>query len=41
MLEAYKNARTPPRTPAEAAQLIVTALNWIQRADLEVTCFFF
>lgn len=35
MLEAYKNARTPPRTPAEAAQLIATALNWIQRADLE------
>ncbi|KAM3293048.1 hypothetical protein ACQJBY_036562 [Aegilops geniculata] len=36
MLEAYKNARTPPRTPEEAAQLVVTALNWIQRADLEV-----
>ncbi|KAM3293045.1 hypothetical protein ACQJBY_036562 [Aegilops geniculata] len=35
MLEAYKNARTPPRTPEEAAQLVVTALNWIQRADLE------
>ena len=36
MLEAYKNARTPPRTPEEAAQLVVSALNWIQSADLEV-----
>ncbi|KAM3312313.1 hypothetical protein ACQJBY_032337 [Aegilops geniculata] len=36
MLEAYKNARTPPRTPEEAAQLVASALNWIQRADLEV-----
>ncbi|KAM3312312.1 hypothetical protein ACQJBY_032337 [Aegilops geniculata] len=35
MLEAYKNARTPPRTPEEAAQLVASALNWIQRADLE------
>ncbi|XP_037438461.1 probable staphylococcal-like nuclease CAN3 [Triticum dicoccoides] len=36
ILEAYRNA-TPPRTPAEAAQLVATALNWIPRVDLE--CF--
>ncbi|KQJ89625.1 probable staphylococcal-like nuclease CAN2 [Brachypodium distachyon] len=35
MLEAYKNTTPPPRTPAEAAQLVATALDWIQRADLE------
>ncbi|XBI80232.1 hypothetical protein VPH35_089458 [Triticum aestivum] len=34
ILEAYRNA-TPPRTPAEAAQLVATALNWIPRVDLE------
>ncbi|WVZ87958.1 hypothetical protein U9M48_034530 [Paspalum notatum var. saurae] len=35
ILEAYKNSSPPPRTPAEAAQLIATALSRIQRADLE------
>uniref|UniRef100_A0A0E0MBM1 TNase-like domain-containing protein n=1 Tax=Oryza punctata TaxID=4537 RepID=A0A0E0MBM1_ORYPU len=36
MLEAYKNTTPPPKTPADAAQLIARALNMIQRADLEV-----
>uniref|UniRef100_A0A0E0MBM3 TNase-like domain-containing protein n=1 Tax=Oryza punctata TaxID=4537 RepID=A0A0E0MBM3_ORYPU len=35
MLEAYKNTTPPPKTPADAAQLIARALNMIQRADLE------
>ncbi|TVU51567.1 hypothetical protein EJB05_03002, partial [Eragrostis curvula] len=35
ILEAYKNTRPPPKTPAEAAQLVATALSRIQRADLE------
>jgi hypothetical protein len=37
ILEAYKNMRPPPKTPAEAALLIATALSRIQRHDLEVT----
>uniref|UniRef100_A0A0E0R381 TNase-like domain-containing protein n=1 Tax=Oryza rufipogon TaxID=4529 RepID=A0A0E0R381_ORYRU len=36
LLEAYKNTTPPPKTPANAAQLIARALNMIQRADLEV-----
>uniref|UniRef100_A0A0E0RCR7 TNase-like domain-containing protein n=1 Tax=Oryza rufipogon TaxID=4529 RepID=A0A0E0RCR7_ORYRU len=36
LLEAYKNTTPPPKTPADAAQLIARALNMIQRADLEV-----
>uniref|UniRef100_A0A0E0BEI7 TNase-like domain-containing protein n=1 Tax=Oryza glumipatula TaxID=40148 RepID=A0A0E0BEI7_9ORYZ len=35
LLEAYKNTTPPPKTPANAAQLIARALNMIQRADLE------
>ncbi|XP_052138477.1 probable staphylococcal-like nuclease CAN3 [Oryza glaberrima] len=35
LLEAYKNTTPPPKTPADAAQLIARALNMIQRADLE------
>ncbi|XP_062182863.1 probable staphylococcal-like nuclease CAN2 [Phragmites australis] len=34
ILEAYKNT-SPPKTSAEAAQLVATALSWIQRDDLE------
>jgi hypothetical protein len=39
MSEAYRNATTSPRTLAEAAQLVATALDWIPRGDLEVNCF--
>uniref|UniRef100_A0A0A8YV16 TNase-like domain-containing protein n=1 Tax=Arundo donax TaxID=35708 RepID=A0A0A8YV16_ARUDO len=35
MLEAYKNTMPPPKTSAEAAHLVATALSRIQRADLE------
>ncbi|XP_062183481.1 probable staphylococcal-like nuclease CAN2 [Phragmites australis] len=35
ILEVYKNTRPPPKTPAEAAQLVATALSRIQRVDLE------
>ncbi|KAL5205024.1 hypothetical protein ABZP36_009895 [Zizania latifolia] len=35
MLEAYRNTSPPPKTPADAAQLIATALNMIQRTELE------
>uniref|UniRef100_A0A8R7RBS3 TNase-like domain-containing protein n=1 Tax=Triticum urartu TaxID=4572 RepID=A0A8R7RBS3_TRIUA len=40
ILEAYRNT-TPPRTPAEAAQLVATALNWIPRVDLEAILEFY
>jgi hypothetical protein len=40
LLEAYKNTTPPPKTPADAAQLIARALNMIQRADLEITSFY-
>jgi hypothetical protein len=36
MSEAYRTTAPSPRTPAEAAQLVATALNWIPRVDLEV-----
>uniref|UniRef100_A0A0E0F1N4 TNase-like domain-containing protein n=1 Tax=Oryza meridionalis TaxID=40149 RepID=A0A0E0F1N4_9ORYZ len=36
LLEAYKNTTPPPKTPADAAQLIARALDMIQRVDLEV-----
>ncbi|KAG8089293.1 hypothetical protein GUJ93_ZPchr0011g28678 [Zizania palustris] len=35
MLEAYSNRTSPPKTPADAAQLIARALNMIQRTELE------
>ncbi|KAM0866253.1 hypothetical protein ACQ4PT_042747 [Festuca glaucescens] len=35
MSEAYRTTAPSPRTPAEAAQLVATALNWIPRVDLE------
>uniref|UniRef100_A0ACD5Y3W1 Uncharacterized protein n=1 Tax=Avena sativa TaxID=4498 RepID=A0ACD5Y3W1_AVESA len=35
MSEAYRNRTPSPRTLAEAAQLVATALNWIPRVDLE------
>lgn len=35
ILEAYKNSSPLPKTPAEAAQLVATALCRIQRVDLE------
>ncbi|KAL6597336.1 hypothetical protein ACP70R_046776 [Stipagrostis hirtigluma subsp. patula] len=35
MLDAYKNTMPPPKTSAEAAHLVVTALSRIRRADLE------
>ncbi|KAG2544101.1 probable staphylococcal-like nuclease CAN2 [Panicum virgatum] len=41
ILEAYKNMRPPPKTPAEAALLIATALSRIQRHDLEAVLAFY
>ncbi|CAL4904621.1 unnamed protein product [Urochloa decumbens] len=38
--EAYKNMRAPPKTPEEAAELLITALSTIQEAYLLVVSFY-